>query len=276
MEPWQLIVLLGIGFFIFIARIWLKSAIEKSASHIFDVRIEKVRADFREREELLRSAIRSRESDIAALRSAVLDGRSTRISWLEKRRLEALNNIWNAVIILAPYKAVAAIMATIKFDVAAKEAHRNPGLRKAVSVMTGAAPKELPQEASVSRERPYISPLLWAYFSAYQAILLGAYIRAKVIEIGMENPEKFLNLDHIKGLVVAVLPQTEKFLSENDAGASYYLVDQIEEAILNLVKEETKGIDLDEAELRRARDIMKAVADVTATDQAEADRIKTG
>jgi hypothetical protein len=131
--------------------------------------------------------------------------------------------------------------------------------------MTKMAPEALPQDASVARERLYVSSLFWAYFSAYQAILLGAYVRAKVLEIGFESPQKFLKMDHDVKLIKAIIPHYEKFFSEHGPGASYHLVDQIEEAILKLLRDEIRGVELDQAKLERANEIMRAVKDVTAT-----------
>ncbi|MBC8792094.1 MAG: hypothetical protein C6Y20_10850 [Tagaea sp. CACIAM 22H2] len=269
MEPWQISVLLGISFLLFIARVWLKSAIEKSASHIFDVRIEKVRADFREREELLRSAIRSRESDIASLRSAVLDGRSTRISWLEKRRLEALERIWGAVVGLGAFKAITGMMAVIKFEEASKEATKNASLRQMISVFTGLVPQKIPDEISVEKERPYVSPILWAYFAAYRAIFMGAYVKAKALEVGLSEPSKFLNLDHVTTLINAVLPHHAQLLEKFGDSAQYYLIDEIETLLLKRLKEEFEGVEVDQVMLLQAQEIMQAVKNVTASQPGE-------
>lgn len=243
----------------------LQNSIEKKIAHRFNAELETLKSKQREQEEALKASIRAREADVSMLRSVVLEGRSERVAWLEKRRLEALDRIWGAVVALAPYKVVAGTMASIKFEAAAKEAPTNAGLRTMIGVFTKAAPKELPQDASVAKERPYVSPLLWAYFSAYQAILLGAWTRAKFLEAGIESPEKFLKMDYDAKLVAKVLPHYEKFLSDHGPGAGYHLIEEIEEAILKLLRDEVQGTELDQVEVKRASEIMKAVKEVTAT-----------
>lgn len=243
----------------------IQNSIEKRISHRFNADLEILKSKQREQEEALKASIRAREADVSMLRNVVLEGRSERVAWLERRRLEALDRIWGAVVALAPYKVVAGTMASIKFEEAAKEAPTNAGLRTMIGVFTNAAPKELPQDASVAKERPYVSPLLWAYFSAYQAILLGSWTRAKFLEAGIASPEKFLKMDHDAKLVAKVLPHYEKFLSDHGPGAGYYLIDEIEEATLKLLRDEVQGTELDQVEVKRATEIMKAVKEVTAT-----------
>lgn len=246
-------------------KVWLKSSIEKSVSHNFDVRIEAIKADYRTREELLKNSLRAKETDLTLLRNTVLDGRSERMAWLEKRRLEALDRIWGAVIALGKFKMIAGTMAVLKFDAAAKEAHDNPAMRQMMATITSTAPKDIPKEASVDSERPFVSPVLWAHFAAYRAIYLGAIVRAKVLEIGVKSPAKYLNMEHVTGLILAVLPHQKEFLDKYASGAEYYLLEEIETKILKILKQEIDGVEQDQSTLQQAREIMKAVNDVTAS-----------
>jgi hypothetical protein len=76
----------GLPIAIFIARHWLLARITKSVQHTFDVQIERLRAELREK-----------EAEISALRNTVLSGSANRQSLLDKRRFEAVEKVWAAV-----------------------------------------------------------------------------------------------------------------------------------------------------------------------------------
>ena len=101
--PWvSLGVSVGTPVAFFVGRNWLKARIEKGVQHHFDRQIEGVRAEFRQNEERLKSDLRDRESEISALRNAVLDGSASRQSMLDKRRFKAAERIWTAVTRIGP------------------------------------------------------------------------------------------------------------------------------------------------------------------------------
>src|ERR1700722_19216615 len=94
------------------------------------MKLETIRADLRGIEERLKSDLRLKESEISALRDGVLSGRAQRQTLLDKRRLEAVERIWAAVMALTPYRAVAAMMSRVNLKAAVNEAPRHPGMRK--------------------------------------------------------------------------------------------------------------------------------------------------
>ena len=148
---------------LFVSRIWIKASIERRVQHHFDEKIESVRTELRKSEELFKGDLRAKETELAALRDGVLSGRAQRQALLDKRRLDAVERIWAAVIALAPYKTVSAFMARINFSAAAKQAPHEPKLRKFFEIIGS----NIPTDALFGRaenEQPFVSPLAWAYF----------------------------------------------------------------------------------------------------------------
>jgi hypothetical protein len=92
---------------LFIARNWIKASIERSVQHGFDAKLETLRTELRKNEEGFKSDLRSKETEISALRDGVLSGRAQRQALLDKRRLDAVECVWASVIALAPFKGVA-------------------------------------------------------------------------------------------------------------------------------------------------------------------------
>jgi hypothetical protein len=128
--PWiSLLISISVPLAIFIGRNWLKARIEKGVQHRFDLKIEGMRADLRESEERLKSALRDSESEIAILRNAVLAGSAGRRALLDKRRFEAVERIWKAVNDMARLKGLSSMMAIMNVKEVAKEVS-NPKMQQ--------------------------------------------------------------------------------------------------------------------------------------------------
>src|SRR3546814_12514519 len=110
----QWLVMAAIPVALFAGRHWLQKRIESGVQHKFDKRLEVVRAELRAGEEALKSELRAREAQLAALRDGVLSGRLHRQNLLEERRPQAAERIWAAVIDLQKSKNSDATMEVLK------------------------------------------------------------------------------------------------------------------------------------------------------------------
>jgi hypothetical protein len=114
-----------IAFSLFLGRNWLKARIERGVQYRFDEKLERLRSELRSSEESFRKALQEREVEISTLRENVLSGASNRRAMLDRRRFDAAERIWKAVILLAPYRNVAGQMAVIDLKSVAKYPSRN-------------------------------------------------------------------------------------------------------------------------------------------------------
>jgi hypothetical protein len=87
------IITLSIWVIIFCGLHWLKEKVVGGVQHDFNQKLEE-----------LRSQIRSRETEISSLRDTVLSNRNQRQILVEKRKIEAVENIWKSVDQLQRYK----------------------------------------------------------------------------------------------------------------------------------------------------------------------------
>src|SRR5207248_2850144 len=78
---------------------WIEAGVEKKIQHRFDEKMAVTNSD-----------LRAKEAEIAALREMVLSGRSQRQALLDKRKLEAVERIWDALARLAPFVGVSNMM----------------------------------------------------------------------------------------------------------------------------------------------------------------------
>lgn len=257
-----------LAFTLFLGKNWIKASVENSVQHKFDTKIETLRTELRKNEAEFKSELRTKETQISALRDGVLSGRANRQSLVDKRRIEAVEKIWKAIIELAPYKNISASMAIIKFDAAAKRTPTDLKLRKYFELIGNTPTKDIMPENTAKREQPFVSSIAWAFFSAYQAAVFHAYLQVKVLGLGIEDPGELIDTESVGNLLKTALPHMTKFIDEHGGTSYHYLLDELEEKLLAELKKMLEGGDIDEASVVQSAKIMKAVEKLRA-DTAE-------
>lgn len=183
----------------------------------------------------------------------MLSGRANRQALLDKRRLEAVEKIWAAVVALGPAKVVSAKMSIIRYDAVAKRISTDPKLREVMDFLLPST------DAYVAREeQPFVSQLAWAYYFAYTAIIHSACILAASLRAGIEEPATMLDLEKIKEVLKAALPKKSQFIESSQPSAFHDLLDELEEKLLAELKNMLEGRDLDAAAIVQARHIVDA------------------
>lgn len=99
-------------------RLWIKQTVERSVQAKFEKELEAVRSD-----------LRLKESKIAALQENALSGRAGRQAILDKRRIDAVENLWAATLRLDSFKPAAQLLTMLKLDVLSRRAPAEPNLR---------------------------------------------------------------------------------------------------------------------------------------------------
>lgn len=83
----------------------IETRLRASVQHEFNEKLETFRADLRKSEETFKADLRAKESQIEALRGGALSGLVSRQTVLDKRRLEAIEQLWDAIEKLPPQNA---------------------------------------------------------------------------------------------------------------------------------------------------------------------------
>ena len=259
------IVTITIWSVLFVGRNWLKTKIVAGIEHNFNSKLEELRSEHRKFEETFKSELRSKESEISTLREAVITGRNQRQALVDKRKIQAVENLWKGVIELKRFHGVAAMMAVINYENVVAEAPKNPKMRKMFETINSKSPNIEDYDTNLpANERPFVSPLAWAYFSALQAIVIIAYMRAKTLESGIDGAEKFINEDAAKNLVKIALTHRSAYIDERGAYSFYYLIEELENELLNELNKVLDGKLVDRENIHQAAEIMKAVKEVSA------------
>lgn len=253
-----------LGLLLLLGRKWLTATVEHAVRSSFEQDLERVRADLRMSEERLKSSLRDREAEIDSVRSNVLSGRSELVGILHKRRLVAVEKIWSATVQLSRIQMPAMMLSVLKVENVSKQISRNVELQKFFGAIV---PDEMLKSVGNIRaeeERPFVSELAWALFSAYNAIVVTGLTHIKILSIGIEDSEKLIEDSKIKDLVKAVLPHQANWLDTHGPSAAYHLLEEIRNKLLQQLRTDVDSPELDKEHALRSASIMQHVNQISA------------
>ena len=235
---------------IWLSRNLLITRLTNSVRHEYNEKIEKLKTELRQSEESFKADLQSKEAQINALRSGALSTISNRQTAIYEKQINAIEQLWNTVIALGPAKAVSKWMAVFKFEAVAKEAAKNPQLREMFSMLSDVDQSTL-ETTEAQKARPFISPVSWAYFTAYQAIISHAVIRLQMLKSGIEMTD-VIDKEHLTKVVKAALPHQVEYIEKYGPSAFHHLLDELETSMLFSFKLMIKGDEADQEALEKA------------------------
>lgn len=222
-----------------------------------------VKGEFDGKLELLRAELRGKESQIESLRSVAMSGLTTRQGVLYQRKIKAIDDLWHSVNELEKVKHVSASLATLNFENCAKESPTNPNLRSLIEGIGGSFDIKTLDLSGAKRAKPFVTPLAWAYYSAYSSVIIQAVVVMKVLRIGVDDAEKYLNLKSTSSLLKTVLPHMAGYIDEFGVSGHHHLLDQIEQLLLQELQDILNGREDDTNNTKRAAEIGREVEEVS-------------
>ncbi|NKE72809.1 hypothetical protein [Candidatus Manganitrophus noduliformans] len=243
------------------AALWLgrnliATRLTKSVEHEFNTKLETLRAQLRDSEERLKAELRAKEAEISALRSGALSALASRQAALDKRRLEAVDQLWSSVSALAPARALAATMSVIKFETAAPLAEKDPKTRQFFEMIgAGFDPRTLDQSGA-AKARPFVSPMVWAIFSAMQAVTVHSVMRWQVLKGGLGSRD-FADHEAINKLIKTALPHYAEYIDKNGPSVYYYILEALDSQLIAEIQKMLTGAEADKASIVQAAEILR-------------------
>lgn len=255
---------------------YYKAKVEKAIQHNFDAKLETLRANLRKDEEELRADLKAKGEQIAALRGGALSGLANRYTALDKRRLEAIDRVWTAVVGQHLSKMAAKMAGVIDMEsalnAAAKKDAEGEKFREFANVIWLAAGLDnVKAEEKPYSERPFLPPLVWALYAAYDHIISHSIAQLAAMRNGIDN-NSLSNPKPILELVRSALPHQVAFINSAGVGQLTQLIDELEETLLQEIKAALHNPDADQANLQQAAAILKA-ADRLAEASKEAGQL---
>jgi len=243
------------------AALWLlrnliSTRLTKSVEHEFSEKLERLRADLREADERFKADLRAKEAEISVLRSGALSAMASRQIAVDKRKLEAIDQLWTAFNSLGGARSLSITLAHISFDRAAKQAVTDPKTRQAFETLGAAFDPKSIDHNSASKARPYVSAMAWATYTAYMVICIHAVMRWHALRFGLGEKELTDN-EAIKRLIVAAVPYYADYLDKVGPDGYHYILEALETKLLLEIDQMLVGTAADQASIQQAAEILR-------------------
>lgn len=255
---WPVLAAALLGTCVWMGRIWLKQSIDRSVTAKFDRQLEQ-----------LKSELRVREAKTEALQNYVLSGRAGRQSLIDKRRIEALERLWRATLELGVFKSAAVNISILKVDALEKALAKNPSLRTAIEVFRGGDHTEQLKDLSGGVERLFVPERCWALYSALKSLLVFCYMKMWAVTQGLPDSEKLFDSSKVEEMVKAALPQYATFVEKHGLNGMVQLIDPLQEALLDSLKQALSGADLDDADIEQSKRVIALAHEVDSISSDE-------
>lgn len=262
-----------IGIIVFFSKEFIKNKLLHSIKNKYDKELEEVKALLKERElnikndydeklEELKADLKSKEQKLSTLSNGALSGISFRKTELYKLQLDATQKLWNELLGLSKAKNISSIMRAIPFDKMVPFTEKDPKARQIFKDMGSGFDLTKYDATSAEKLRLFVSPMAWAFFSAYKAIIMNDIIKYKVLEIGV-GKDVLKENKTLEKLVKTTLPEYIDYIEKNANISLYDLLDILEQKLLDELNRIIEGEHNDRDAVTKAAEILSVAEEYT-------------
>ncbi|MFJ2709754.1 hypothetical protein ACIOZM_02565 [Pseudomonas sp. NPDC087346] len=241
---------------LWLARNLIITRLTKSVEAEYSKLMEAYKFDLRKLEESFKADLKTKETEIAALRNGTLSAISNRQLLLDQKRMTAAEEVWASVVSLGTFKFVSSWMSVIKFEEAAEAAKNDPKVRRLVEALDRQIdPEFIKKQLVPSTARPFVTPMLWAAYSAYSSVMMQAVMGAFVIKHGVGA--KVISNEKSSEILKLVLPHQADYIDKFGVSCYHYLLEELEEKIIKEIHHTISGASTDDDGLQQAAAVIK-------------------
>lgn len=236
-----------VGFLLWLSRNIIKDFLTNSIKHDYDIKLAE-----------LKSKLKAQEEETSLLRNGALDGIVNRQIEIYKHQINAVTIMWNAIIDFKKMKGISATKHSIPYKEISKEANTDPKIQEFLNMVISEF--NIADDLNidpVNKVRPYLSPLSWAYFSAYHSILFHDALEISLQKLGSDDILRDSQNDHLANIVKLVLPHHTDYIEKYKNTSLYTLLDELEKNLLEELTNILDGKTNDSETIKRAAKILE-------------------
>lgn len=241
---------------LWLSRALISARLTRSVQHEFDQKIEKLKSEFRAAEKTLEASLAQRSAELESLRAGALTGITQRRALVDKRRLDAIDQLWGTLIANQSARSLAMTMSVMNLEHIAEQVSSDDRVRNFIKISGGSFDPSKLDYVTANLARPYVSDMAWALFSAMQAIT-GYYVAHWVALSHGVDSRKMVANEAVKKLILAVAPEYKEYLETNGLSASYHLLERFDTLLLTELKRMTTDYQQDKESVEQAAQILE-------------------
>lgn len=220
---------------------------EKAVQHEFDAKLASLQSKF--------------EQDIQ-LRANLFQGVGERHKLLYSEKIRSVNVLWDNLVSLNIGKQVASNFITLDYE----QLFEKPDLKRvAAETMKTIFPNSMVASINIDKAviaRPYLSEYAWALFRTYSEIIQAYVIRVELLKL--DNDVKLPAPKSTFKLAKIVMPEHEEYIDKFKMNGIYYLLEELENKILDELKDILDGKEDDKKHIEQINLINKALKDLAS------------
>lgn len=244
-----------LAFALWLGRNLITNRLRLSVEHEFSERLECVKADQRAGEERLKADLKQKEAEITALRSGALSALTSRQMALDKRRLEAVDQLWSTVAALGPARSITSVMSGVNFESVAPFTEQDPSAREIFALIGGNFDMRSIDMSGAIKAQPYLTPMVWAVYSALLAVAMHGAMRWHCLKGGLGKD--YSSIEHVTKLIKTALPSYSDYVDQTGPNGYRYVMDALEHRLLAEIRTMLAGVEDDKTTLDQAAEILK-------------------
>lgn len=250
-----------LGLALWLGRKLIVTRLKNSVRHEFDIKLEKLRSD-----------LRASEREIRAVQETALSALTTAKGAIDQRRIDAIDQLWEGLIEARKGVTAVHLVGILKLNNIAREMS-DPKMQQMMDTITGlvgdsADPKKREALVKVERARPWVSPMAWALYIAYTAVVRTSIIRLMAAKAGIEDGGSLVNKEAAVKMLKAALPDFNIDWHNLSDSALPDLVQALEQKLLDELQESAVRIESDEETVKRAARIASLATELTSTENS--------
>ena len=208
---------------------------------------------------------------LQAIREAALRHFGERTAALDQRRLEAYDRLWMAVIGQNQFKLASRLAQPLNIDEILKDATHSDSEGQKVrnfgeQLWKMCGLDKLRQVDPPDKERPFISAIAWARFSAYRAGPCLPVVQFAAMKSGAD-PKYLADPKPLLDAVKSAFPKWATFLGDHGIAGLSFIVNDMEEEVLQTIVESINDPGIDKGHIQAAREIVSGVNKFVESEQ---------
>jgi hypothetical protein len=137
-----------------------------------------------------------------------------------------------------------------------QQSRRDPKVRQFFELIGGGFDAKSLDMSGAAKARPFVTPLVWAVFSAIQAVTMHSVMRWHVLKGGLGTTD-FADHKAIEKLVVAALPHYAEYLEKHGPSVYYHVLEALDARLLDEIQKMLSGVESDKASIEQAAEIVR-------------------
>jgi hypothetical protein len=240
---------------LWLGRNLISTRLTKSVEYEFNQKLEVVRTQMRESEARLNSELRLKEAEIASLRGGALTALASRTMSLDKRRLEAVDQLWESVNAMAPARTIAMMMTYVNFETAASQAEGDPKVRKSFENFSPDFDIKKIDLSGANKAKPFVTPMVWAIYQTIHSVTMIGLTKWIILKAGLGS--ELLDESRVPELVKAALPHWSGHIDKNGVQAFPEVLNALDTKLLEEINNMLTGTQSDSSSIKQAAEICR-------------------